>query len=299
MKILIVGLGVQGKKRIKYLKKKHSYVTVDTKNSRAEYNNIRKVPLNKYDTVFVCTPDDQKNRIINYCIKNKKNILVEKPLFFKKNYKIKNIEIEANKNKVKIYTAYNHRFEPHFINIKKIIKNKALGKIYYCNIYYGNGTAKLVKKEKWRDQGLGVIKDIGSHLIDTIYFWFEKKFDFKLITKCKFENKSPDHAILISRKKKPLIKLEMSMCRWKNSLNVEIIGSKGSLKLDSLCKWGPSILTLYKRKLPSGLPSEKKFIIKKKDPTWELEHKFFEKLIKIKKNNLNKDLYISKVLKKL
>ena len=64
MKILIVGLGVQGKKRIKYLKKKHSYVTVDTKNSRAEYNNIRKVPLNKYDTVFVCTPDDQKNRII-------------------------------------------------------------------------------------------------------------------------------------------------------------------------------------------------------------------------------------------
>ena len=91
----------------------------------------------------------------------------------------------------------------------------------------------------------------------------------------------------------------MSMCRWKNSLNVEIIGSKGSLKLDSLCKWGPSILTLYKRKLPSGLPSEKKFIIKKKDPTWELEHKFFEKFIKIKKNNLNKDLYISKVLKKL
>ena len=92
----------------------------------------------------------------------------------------------------------------------------------------------------------------------------------------------------------------MSMCRWKNDLDCEIIGSKGSLKMSSLCKWGPSVLSLQKRVLPSGRPKEKKIIIKKKDPTWALEQKYFENLIKLKKkNNLEKDIYISKTLKSI
>ena len=68
----------------------------------------------------------------------------------------------------------------------------------------------------------------------------------------------------------------------KNDLDCEIIGSKGSLKMSSLCKWGPSVLSLQKRVLPSGRPKEKKITIKK-DPTWALEQKYFENLIKLKK----------------
>ena len=59
----------------------------------------------------------------------------------------------------------------------------------------------------------------------------------------------------------------MSLCMWKNTLRCDIIGTKGSLHLNSLCKWGPSVLKLRKRVFPSGKPIEKKFIIKKKDPT--------------------------------
>ena len=45
---------------------------------------------------------------------------------------------------------------------------------------------------------------------------------------------------------------------------------------------------------------KKKIIIKKKDPTWALEQKYFENLIKLKKkNNLEKDIYISKTLKSI
>ena len=40
--------------------------------------------------------------------------------------------------------AYNHRFEPHFMRLKLIDANK-LGKIYSCRMFYGNGTARLVK----------------------------------------------------------------------------------------------------------------------------------------------------------
>ena len=92
----------------------------------------------------------------------------------------------------------------------------------------------------------------------------------------------------------------MSMCMWKNTLRCDIIGSKGSIHLDSLCKWGPSTLRILKRKLPSGYLKEKTIVIKKKDPTWKLEHKHFFRLLKLrKKNDLSKDMWINKNLKSI
>ena len=38
-----------------------------------------------------------------------------------------------------------------------------------------------------------------------------------------------------------------------------------------------------KRIFPSGVPSEKRFIKLKGDPTWELEHKYFLNLVKKRK----------------
>ena len=300
MKILIVGLGVQGKKREKLLKKKFVFATVDNKNKNADFKKIEDAPLRKYDSVFVCTPDSEKLKILNYCIKNKKNALIEKPLVADTSKKIKELENKASKANLIFYSAYNHRFEPHFINIKKIIESKILGKIYYCYLFYGNGTARLVRNSKWRDKGLGIIQDLGPHLMDTIKFWFNKKLNFKKIFQNKFENRSPDHAILFSKNNKFFVKLEMSMCMWKNTLRCDIIGSKGSIHLDSLCKWGPSTLKILKRKLPSGKPRERKIIIKKKDPTWALEHKHFFRLLKLRKrNNFSKDIWINKNLKSI
>ena len=300
MRVLVVGLGVQGKKRINFLNKNKFYASVDTTNKKAIFKNIKDVPVNNYDSVYICTPDHEKLKLINYCLKNKKHVLVEKPLNIGLEKEIKQIEKIANKLRLIVYTAYNHRFEPHFINIKNLIKKNFLGKIYYCSIFYGNGTAKLVKRSPWRDTGSGIINDLGTHLVDIIDFWLKKKISYKLVVKDNFENKSPDHAILISKTKRPLVKLEMSMCRWKNDLDCEIIGSKGSLIMKSLCKWGPSSLTLQRRVLPSGPPKEKKIRILKKDPTWALEQKHFEKLIRLKKKiNLKQDIYISKVLKNI
>ena len=199
MKILIVGLGVQGQKRKKILNENHFCASVDIKNKNADFKSIEDVPLGKYDSVFVCTPDSAKLKILNYCIKHNKHALIEKPLIVNLESKIRILEKKAKQLNLVFYSAYNHRFEPHFINIKKIIDSGALGKLYYCNIFYGNGTAKLVKKNKWRDKGLGVIQDLAPHLMDTIKFWFKKDFKFKNSIKNKFENKAPDHAILLSK----------------------------------------------------------------------------------------------------
>ena len=178
MKILIVGLGVQGKKRKNLLNKNLFFASVDNKNKDADFKKIEEAPLKKYDSVFICTPDSEKIKILKYCLKNKKNALIEKPLISNSESEIRELEKKAKKSNLVFYSAYNHRFEPHFINIKKIISSKAIGKIYYCHLFYGNGTAMLVRKNKWRDRGLGVIQDLGPHLMDTIKFWFNKNLNF-------------------------------------------------------------------------------------------------------------------------
>ena len=176
MKAIIVGMGVQGNKRKKFLGKEFVY-SVD-KYKKADFLSIYQVPLNNFDTVFVCVPDCEKLKIVNYCIKHRKHVLLEKPFIIKNNKILFNLEKKAKKNSVVCYTAYNHRFEPSIIKMRNLIRSKKLGKIYKCKMFYGNGTSLLVKRSRWRDKGMGVITDIGSHLLDICLYWFGKKIKF-------------------------------------------------------------------------------------------------------------------------
>ena len=155
----------------------------------------------------------------------------------------------------------------------------------------------------YKDTGKGIIEDLGSHIIDLCLFFFEnKKINFKSVLKNKFENKSNDYSIFIHNEKNFPIKSELSYCMWKNNFNCNIIGSKGSIHLNGLCKWGPSELIIRKRKFPAGIPIEKKSILRIKDPTWKKEYLYFKKLIKSKKNlliNLIKDKKITQKLLKI
>ena len=57
------------------------------------------------------------------------------------------------------------------------------GRIYRCRMFYGNGTARLVRDSAWRDQGAGVLPDLGSHLLDTARFWFgDIGDDFRVVS---------------------------------------------------------------------------------------------------------------------
>ena len=303
MKNLIVGLGNQGIKR-KFFFKKDELISYDTKNKLADYNSLNDIPIKKISSAYLCSPDNIKNSLIKFFLNNNKNILVEKPCFLsKKDFNF--IRKKIKKKKIIFYTAYNHRFEPHIINLKKIIDKHELGKIYFVRIFYGNGTALLVRNSMWKDKTKGVVSDLGSHIIDIILFLFENdKFVFDLIEKNNFENKTSDHAIFYSKNNKIKIFCETTLLMWKNTFTIDVVGKDGSAHLNGLCKWGPSILTLRKRKYPSGIPKEKISTLETKDPTWRKEHFFFQNLIKKKDINttikgLEKDLYISSQIKRL
>ena len=300
IKFLIVGYGVQGKKRAKLLRRK-DYLVVDSFQEKVDFKKIQDVPKNFYDAVMICVPDNEKIKIIDFCIKNNKHFLVEKPFPLLSIKKMNNLKNSLKKKKLVGYVAYNHRFEPHFINMKKIISKQILGKIYSCKIFYGNGTAKLVKNSTWRDKGQGVVSDLGSHLLDTCKFWFKiKKINSLSIIKKKFENSSWDHAIINFDAKKIFFNFEISLCSWRNHLICDVVGEKGSAHIMSLCKWDKTDFIIRKRKFPSGKPFEIKKSIKIQDPTWLSELNHFKKLVRSKaKIDLQRDIWINEILSKL
>ena len=299
MKTLIVGLGVQGKKRKKSAGKDF-VASVDPFNVESNYRRIEDVPINLYDSALLCVPDDSKIQIIDFLIKHEKNILVEKPLFAKNNSYLLKIKQKIYNKSLVIYTAYNHRFEPHFINMKNLINSEKLGKIYRCRMFYGNGTAQLVKNSKWRDKGSGVIHDLCSHLLDTMIFWFDDITNLEIVYYNNFENFAPDNAILHIKHRDIFIDLEVSILSWRNSFSCDIFAKNGSAHIDSLCKWGPTTFTIRNRKFPSGRPTEKKNILVQEDPTWDEEYKFFKKKCKLKNyNTIDKDIKINKLLNNL
>jgi predicted dehydrogenase len=310
MKVIIVGLGIQGLKRKNILKKNEFVGSVDPYKIDANYRSIKEVSLDSYDTVFICTSENKKIEYIDFCLKNNKNFLVEKPFPILSLKKFNELKLRINKSNKVCYVAYNHRFEPYIIKLRSFLKKKKIGKIYSCKLFYGNGTSKLIKNSTWRDKGgMGVIQDLFPHLMDICdYFFTLKKLKLKslvnskkLFISNKFENISADHAILNSKVNNIFFQLEASYCMWKNKFYCEIIGEKGSLHLNSLCKWGRTVFKYRKRVLPSGVPSEKVYFVnKKKDLTWKSEHVFFKNLIlKKKKNNLKRDLWINQNILKI
>ena len=171
MKVVIVGLGVQGRKRLA-VAGPDVVATVDPVVPTARFKSIRDVPLDAYDAALVCTPDRTKIEALKYLLGNGKHVLVEKPLLTDDESCLVDLRTLAGQKRATCYTAYNHRFEPHLVRVKHALDNGTLGKVYLCRMFYGNGTAMDVKRSPWRDRGLGALTDLGSHMLDLTLFFF-------------------------------------------------------------------------------------------------------------------------------
>src|SRR5205809_34433 len=186
MKAIVVGLGVQGYKRRKVAGPDY-VASVDPVNHEAEYRAVEDVPLSNYDTALVCIPDEPKVEVLTYLLKQGKHILLEKPLWAAEDHQIETLQELALAKGVVCYTAYNHRFEPHYVRMRDLIASGRLGRVYRCRMFYGNGTARLVRDSAWRDTGAGVLPDLGSHLLDTARFWFgDLAEDFRVVSVSRF-----------------------------------------------------------------------------------------------------------------
>ena len=300
MRAIVVGLGVQGYKR-RRVAGADFVADVDPVNQEARYRSVADVPLADYDAALVCVPDEAKLELLTYLLGNGKHALVEKPLWAEEDAQITALETLAQRTGAVCYTAYNHRFEPHFVRMRELIASRELGRLYRCRMFYGNGTARLVRDSAWRDQGAGVLPDLGSHLLDTARFWFGKLAeDFAIVSSDHFENRAPDHVVFGSHQSEPRLELEMTLLSWRNHFTCDLFAERGSAHISALCKWGPSSFTRRTRVLPSGRPTEDAVTLVMDDPTWAAEYAHFRLLCGGGGvTDLSSDLWLNRTLRRL
>jgi scyllo-inositol 2-dehydrogenase (NADP+) len=277
MRAIVAGLGIQGRKRL-VVAGPDAVASVDPVVADADFRRVEEVPLSRYDAALVCTPDEAKIELLSYLLENGKHVLVEKPLLADDTAALERLRAIAERRGAVCYTAYNHRFEPHFIRMKDAIAGGVLGTVYLCRMFYGNGTARDVRNSPWRDRGAGVLPDLGSHLLDTATFWFgEIATPFIVWSADCFENRAFDH-IAFGTRGAPVLELEISLLSWRNHFTCDVYGERGSAHIESLCKWGPSTFTRRTRVLPSGRPPEESVTLVQADPTWAEEYGHFKEL---------------------
>jgi predicted dehydrogenase len=300
MRVLVIGLGVQGRKRLT-VAGADIVGTVDPVVPEARYRHLEEVPLTSYDAALVCTPDQTKVELLRHLLARGKHALVEKPLTASDADQLRELERLARASGAVCYTAYNHRFEPHLVRLKALLDAGTLGSVYLGRFFYGNGTARDVRESLWRDQGGGVLTDLGSHLLDLVHFLFGDVVavdGFRAWSFSRFENRAWDHA-LFGMSGPPTLVMEATLVAWRNTFTAEVFGERGSAHVHGLCKWGPSMFTVRRRVLPSGRPEEQTQAFAAPDPTWAAEYEHFKRLCQTGRTDLTSDLWINAMLNEL
>ena len=215
---------------------------------------------------------------------NRYNILVEKPLSHDVG-QIKKYIKKSNKNKKILKVGYNLRYDDGLIKIKELLNKKIIGEIYYVKISYANGAAKTNSNK------VGSLLDMGTHSVNLL-IWLTNSNNFKVIKSISQKNEflkktKTDNGFILLKSKNIQAFIHHGFCTWKNKFNLEIIGSKGLVRINSLSKWKDQKVTLGIRNLPDGKPKIKNWLFRL-DNSWKNELIFvFNQLLK-KKNDYKK-----------
>ena len=101
--------------------------------------------------------------------------------------------------------------------------------------------------------------DICIHLIAFCIFFFGENIKVLSHINKSYEQKKNlnDYGILLLSYKNSTIIIEYSHISWKNKFSLTINGSKGTLNINGLSKWGNQKFYYEKRVLPAGRPIKK------------------------------------------
>ena len=131
------------------------------------------------DAVVVCTSNDQHAPASLVAIERGLHVLCEKPLALDA-LQARDLAGAAERAGVVTAVNFSYRQNPAVRYIKSIVESGDLGSIYQVSLQYLQGVladpeVPLGPGHVWRVQrrlaGLGVLGDLGSHLVDLARFW--------------------------------------------------------------------------------------------------------------------------------
>ncbi|ONK21509.1 Gfo/Idh/MocA family oxidoreductase [Siminovitchia sp. FSL H7-0308] len=145
----------------------------------ANYEDMLNDPA--LDAVIISLPHHLHAPAAIYAARAGKHILVEKPIATNLNDACAIVET-AKANGVKLMVAHNQRFVPSHKQAKKLIAERAIGRIYSFQATFGHSGP-----EQWsidgndcfytqpKQEGFGVLGDLAIHKIDLIQFLLQAK----------------------------------------------------------------------------------------------------------------------------
>lgn len=119
------------------------------------------------DLIVICTPNHLHYRMAKDCLKAGKHVVVEKP------FTLNTIEADdliriSEEADLRIFVYHNRRWDGDFLTIRKLLKSGALGDLNEYEAHFDRYRPEI-PNHSWREEknnGGGVLFDLGSHLID-------------------------------------------------------------------------------------------------------------------------------------
>ena len=138
---------------------------------------------------------------------------------------------------------------------------------------------------------MGVLEDLGCHLIDLSNFLFQKEINYRNIYAHNYEANKKDYCSFSSTDGR--MTFTCSYLMWKNTFTIDIFGGTGSIHLNGLNKWGGATLVHRERIFPSGAPKEQLKTSSGIDKTWKKDFIHFKHMISSQQNSFESDIKIS------
>ena len=266
IRVGIIGYGVVGKKRRKFidLNKKYNLVCIsDVKYTRnfirnkvhhyQDYNNFN---LHTLDAVFITLPNYLSAKVTKLFLRKKIHVFCEKPPARSSKELQSVIKIEKNNSKIKLKYGFNHRYHKSIILAKKLIDSNKFGSVINLRCVYGKSKIITFNKSDWRSMnkysGGGILLDQGIHLLDLIIFFcgkFDQVKSFVTNNFWKHDVEDNAFALLRSSKKNIIASLHSTATQWEHMFRFEIFLEKAMIELKGILSgsksYGSEKLRIY------------------------------------------------------
>jgi predicted dehydrogenase len=297
MRFAIVGCGLIGHKRSRFLNPRHTLaVAADLDLARAEslasqWRDARAVVDWKQaveapgvEAVIVAVTNDCLAPITAAAIQAGRHVIVEKPAARTVKELQPVMELAASCG-VHVQAGFNHRYHPAFRKAREICDAGSLGELMFVRARYGHGGRRGYDRE-WRADpevaGGGELLDQGVHLID-LARWFLGEFPHVHGCAPTFFWNMPveDNGFLMLRTETGQVAwLHASCTEWKNTFSFEIYGRRGKLHVEGLGgSYGVERLAYYRMLPQMGPPETTIWEYPGEDRSWEVELTDFERAV--------------------
>jgi predicted dehydrogenase len=270
----IIGCGLIGNKRARVIQSdpfSHLCCVADPEFSEAEEvvnecRNTKPTPYQHWqdlldkenlDAIIIATPNKYLREVALAAAQKKIHTLSEKPLG--RNLRESDEIVQAaKKNRTILKTGFNHRHHPAIFKAHQLIKENAIGQVYYVRSIYGHGGRPGYEKE-WRASrdmsGGGELLDQGVHVVD-LFRWFLGDFEeaFGYTPTCYWKMELEDNAFAFFKTSPGQVaSMHTSWTQWKNRFTFEIYGEAGYLIVEGLGgSYGTETLKIGKRRKVKG-----------------------------------------------